>query len=170
MIFLILFAVIVVGYFALKIICETPAKQENQTETASDEPEAQIGKIQRLQFFCVKDKGYHVSVWPKDRYEYDIVHFYIAGITHYKHTAMKHLGETMGFLAAEPDNPYDENAIKIVTPQWETVGYVPRDMTAEVRKHTNLPCPCPFYIGYYNDREDIHFYTDAYIDLNYTNK
>lgn len=23
--------------------------------------------VQELQYFCIKDKGYHVSVWPKDQ-------------------------------------------------------------------------------------------------------
>lgn len=127
-------------------------------------------EVQELKFFCVKDKGYHVSVWPKDKAEYDIINFNIAGVAHHQSVAMKHLGETMGFIAEEPDNPYDENAIKVVTPTFETVGYVPRDMTAEIRKHTKLPCPCPFYIGYYEDDNGTHYYTDAYIDKNYTNK
>jgi len=167
--FLLWIAFIAVFYYFLKLF--EPKKNEKPDESITpiikNDPNAEV---QRLKFFCVKDKGYHVSVWPKDKYPFDIVEFYIAGITHYQNVAMKHLGETMGFLSAEPDNPYDANAIKIVTPTFETIGYVPRDMTDEVRKHTNLPCPCPFYIGYYTDDEGIHFFTDAYIDINYANK
>jgi hypothetical protein len=29
--------------------------------------------VQELQYFCIKDKGYHVSVWPKDYSQFDIV-------------------------------------------------------------------------------------------------
>ena len=50
---------------------------------------------------------------------------------------------------------------------WDCVGYVPGDMTAEIYEHTRLPCPCLFYIGYYDDLNKIKFYTDAYIDLRY---
>ena len=119
--------------------------------------------VQELKFFCVKDKGYHVSVWPKDQgYEgLDYVEFQIAGISHYKATAMKHLGESLAILAAEPDNPYDSNAIRILTSDWQLLGYVPRDMTDEIRRHTSLSCPCFIYIGYRPDEDT--FFTDAYI-------
>lgn len=119
--------------------------------------------VQRLKFFCVKDKGYHVSVWPKDQGHegLDYIEFQIAGITHYKATAMKHLGESLAVLAEEPDNPYDPNAISILTSDWQLLGYVPRDMTEEIRRHTSLSCPCFIYIGYHPDKDT--FFTDAYI-------
>lgn len=119
--------------------------------------------VQKLNFFCVKDKGYHVSVWPNVQgYQgLDYIEFQIAGITHYKATAMKHLGESLAILAAEPDNPYDPNAIRILTSDWQLLGYVPRDMTDEIRRHTSLSCPCFIYIGYRPDEDT--FFTDAYI-------
>lgn len=122
------------------------------------------GVTKKLKFFCIKDKGYHVSVWPKDVYIPDYIEFQIAGVNYRRDVAMKHLGETCGLLVAEPDNPYDANAIRVMTPDKQCVGYVPRDMTAEIRKHVTLPFPCFFYIGVSNNA-DKYIYTDAYIDI-----
>jgi hypothetical protein len=58
-----------------------------------------------------------------------------------------YLGESVGMLVAEPENPYDANSIKVLATDGHHVGYVPRDMTAEVRKESELPCVCWFYIG-----------------------
>ena len=123
--------------------------------------------VQALKFFCVKDKGYHVSVWPKDQRIGEYVEFSIAGITHYADTAMKHLGESLAILAEEPDNPYDPDAIRIMTSDWQLLGYVPRDMTAEVRRYATLSCPCFIYIGYRPDEGT--FFTDAYIKCSLSN-
>lgn len=114
--------------------------------------------IQKLQYFCVKDKGYHVSVWPKDQSQFDIVEFNIAGISH-RHNIDKYLGEFKGTLEAEPTNPYDTNAIKVLAPDGHHVGYVPKDMTAEVRNNSSLPCPCFCYIG----SNDGTYFSDCYI-------
>ena len=117
--------------------------------------------IQELQYFCIKDKGYHVTVWPKDYNHYDMVRFNIAGIE-YRDNIDEYLGESVGVLEAEPTNPYDPNAIKILAHDDHHVGYVPKDMTAEVHKVANLPCPCFFYIG---KRNGIYF-SDCYITQN----
>lgn len=122
-------------------------------------------EVQELKFFCVKDKGYHVSVWPNVQgyQNLDYIEFQIAGISHYKATAMKHLGESLAILAAEPDHPYDTNAIRILTSDWQLLGYVPRDMTEEIRRNTSLSCPCFIYIGYRPDKDT--FFTDAYMKI-----
>lgn len=117
-------------------------------------------KVEELRYFCIKDKGYHVTVWPKNYSSFDIVRFHIAGIE-YRGNLDKYLGEFKGTLEAEPTNAYDPNAIKVLAPDGHHVGYVPKDMTAEVRKVTNLPCPCFFYIG---KRNGIYF-SDCYIPL-----
>ena len=114
--------------------------------------------VQELQYFCIKDKGYHVIVWPKSYSSFDIVRFHIAGIE-YRGNLDNYLGEFIGTFEAEPTNKYDQNAIKILAPDGHHVGYVPKDMTAEVRKVTNLPCHCFFYIG---KRNGIYF-SDCYI-------
>ena len=119
---------------------------------ASDAP------VQELQYFCIKDKGYHVIVWPKNYSSFDIVRFHIAGIE-YRGNLDNYLGEFIGTFEAEPTNKYDPNAIKILAPDGHHVGYVPKDMTSEVRKVTNLPCHCFFYIG---KRNGIYF-SDCYI-------
>jgi hypothetical protein len=117
-------------------------------------------KVEELRYFCIKDKGYHVTVWPKNYSSFDIVRFHIAGIE-YRGNLDKYLGEFKGTLEAEPTNAYDSNAIKVLAPDGHHVGYVPKDTTAEVRKVTNLPCPCFFYIG---KRNGIYF-SDCYIPL-----
>lgn len=101
--------------------------------------------VQQLQYFCIKDKGYHVSVWPKDYSQFDIVEFNIAGMSH-RDNIDDYLGEFKGTLEAEPTNAYDPNAIKVLAPDGHHVGYVPRDMTEEIRKESALPCSCYCYI------------------------
>lgn len=116
--------------------------------------------IQELQYFCVKDKGYHVSVWPKEQgiQGVDYLKFNIAGIKHgYK--VDDHLGEFAATLEPEPTNEYDPNAIKLLAPNGDRIGYVPKDWTDEVRKFTRLPCTCYCYIGQHNGT----YFTDCYI-------
>ena len=109
---------------------------------ASDAP------VQELQYFCVKDKGYHVSVWPKDQgfQGVDYIEFNIAGMS-YRENIDDYLGEFKGTLEAEPDNQYDPNAIKVLAADGHHVGYVQKDMTSEVRNSADLPCSCFCYIG-----------------------
>ena len=114
--------------------------------------------VKRLRYFCIKDKGYHVSVWPKDQGIGDYLEFPIAGITHGEHID-ENLGEFVATLEPEPTNPYDANAIKIVTRNGHRVGYVPKDMTGEVRAFTQLPCKCFCYIGSNNGT----YYSDCYV-------
>lgn len=117
--------------------------------------------VQEFQYFCIKDKGYHVSVWPKDMGIGDYLEFPIAGITHGEHID-EHFGEFVATLEPEPSNPYDQNAIKIVTHEGHCVGYVPKDQTQYVRNFTTLPCRCYCYIG----TNDGHYFTDCYITRN----
>ena len=120
-------------------------------------------QVQKLRYFCIKDKGYHVSVWPKDQgfQGIDYIEFNIAGITHGEHID-EHLGEFVATLVPEPTNPYDANAIKIMTDNGHRVGYVPRDTTAAIRDFTTLPCSCYCFIG---SNDDIYF-SDCYITQN----
>ena len=116
--------------------------------------------VQGLRYFCVKDKGYHVSVWPKNQgiQGLDYIEFNIAGITHSEHID-DHLGEFISTLESDPSNPYDAQAIKILASNGDRVGYVPRDTTAVIRDFTSLPCSCYCYIG---ERNGIYF-SDCYI-------
>lgn len=114
--------------------------------------------VQELQYFCIKDKGYHVSVWPKDYNHFDMIRFNIAGIE-YRDNIDEYLGESVGVLEAEPTNPYDPNAIKILAHDGHHVGYIPKDMTNEVRNFTQLPCKCFCYIGENNEM----YYSCCYI-------
>lgn len=122
-------------------------------------------KIQNLRYFCVKDKGYHVSVWPKDYYQIDIVEFNIAGMMH-RTNIDSYLGEFVGRLESEPTNTYDPNAIKVLAPDGHHVGYVPANITDEIRKEATLPCPCYCYIGSNNGT----YFSDCFIPRRYADE
>ena len=112
--------------------------------------------IQELQYFCIKDKGYHVSVWPKAQRIGDYLEFNIAGMN-YRTDIDKYIGEFVGTLESEPTNPYDPNAIKVLATDGHHVGYVPKDMTSKIR--SEVPCSCYCYIGC----NDGIYYSDCYI-------
>ena len=131
-----------------------PAQQE---QPSSRQP-IDTPQVQRLQYFCIKDKGYHVTVWPKDYNHFDMVRFNIAGIE-YRDSIDEYLGESVGVLEAEPTNPYDPNAIKVLAADGHHVGYVPKDMTSEIRDNATLPCQCFCYIG----ENDGVYFSDCYI-------
>ena len=114
--------------------------------------------IKNLKYFCIKDKGYHVSVWPKDHDQFDIVEFNIAGMSH-RENIDDYLGEFQGTLEAEPTNTYDPNAIKVLAHDGHHVGYVPAGMTKEIRDNAQLSCPCYCYIG----ENDGVYFSDCYI-------
>lgn len=116
--------------------------------------------VKEFQYFCVKDKGYHVSVWPKEQgiQGLDYIEFNIAGITHGENVD-DHLGEFTATMELEPTNEYDPNAIKILAANGDRIGYVPKDMTDEVRNFASLPCTCYCYIG----QHDGTYFTDCYI-------
>jgi hypothetical protein len=134
---------------------DTPILAMSQQNGNPDAP------IQNLEHFCIKDKGYHVSVWPKDQSQFDIIEFNIAGISH-RDNIDDYLGEFVGTLEPEPTNAYDPNAIKILAPDGHHVGYVPADMTSEVRSVAALPCPCYCYIGC----NTTTYFSDCYIFRN----
>ena len=119
--------------------------------------------VQNLKYFCIKDKGYHISVWPKDNNSWlpglDYVEFNIAGLS-YRDNINHYLGEHVGTLEAEPTNQYDPNAIKVLAADGHHVGYVPMDQTQHVRNFTTLPCPCYIYIG----KNDGIYFSDCYIN------
>ena len=141
---------------------EKPRQQPIKFELLNDNSDPQPAEpvIQELEYFCIKDKGYHVSVWPKDAgmQHLDYIDFPIAGITHRERIG-DYLGEHVGTLEEEPDNPYDVNAIKVLAADGHHLGYVPRDYIFDVRKFTTLPCKCYVYIG---ENDGIYF-SDCYI-------
>ena len=141
---------------------EKPRQQPIKFELLNDNSDPQPAEpvIQELEYFCIKDKGYHVSVWPKDAgmQNLDYIDFPIAGITHRERIG-DYLGEHVGTLEEEPDNPYDANAIKVLAADGHHLGYVLRDYICDVRKFTSLPCKCYIYIG---ENDDVYF-SDCYI-------
>ena len=116
--------------------------------------------IRELRYFCTKDSGYYVSVWPKNKKIPDYLEFEIAGMS-FRDNIGNYAGEHAGTLEEEPDNEYDASAIKILADDGHHVGYVPKDMTQAVRDFTNLPCNCYFYIG---RSDDGTYYSDCYIN------
>jgi hypothetical protein len=163
-------------YYGIKRLvypdCDTPQSISGHQKECTDDssPSVRLNEVShanedtsilRLQYFCIKDKGYHVSVWPKDQSQFDIVEFNIAGLS-YRDNIDNYLGEFVGTLEAEPTNPYDSNAIKILSSDGLHVGYVPKDITAEVRDAATLPCPCYCYIGC----NDGTYFSDCYITIN----
>jgi hypothetical protein len=133
-------------------------KEDVPTLTMSHSTGNPDAPVQELEYFCIKDKGYHVSVWPKDQSQFDIVEFNIAGMSH-RDNIDDYLGEFKGTLEAEPTNDYDPNAIKVLTNDGHHVGYVPKDMTSEIRNNATLPCVCFCYIG----ENDGTYFSDCYI-------
>ena len=166
-----LFTIIFVAlgiFIVLKTSKKDEPKQQSQQQIHFDlmddtgEPLQKEPIVKNLQYFCVKDKGYHVSVWPKDQgmQNLDYIEFDIAGMA-FRENIEEYIGEHSGTMEAEPTNPYDSNAIKILAEDGHHVGYVPKDMTSEVRKHTKLPCKCFFYIG----ENYGSYYSDCYIKI-----
>ena len=137
-----------------------PAKQKPLVTVTIQHDDPQEPTVKQLCYFCIKDKGYHVSVWPKyaGMQHLDYIYFPIAGITHRERIG-DYLGEHVGTLEEEPDNPYDANAIKILAADGHHLGYVPRDFIFDVRKFTSLPCKCYVYIG----ENDGAYFSDCYI-------
>lgn len=163
----ILFAILLTAIVAAAII--TSRKKEPQPSSQQpihfdllDGNGDQIAEsaIDELQYFCTKDSGYYVSVWPKNQKTGDYLEFDIAGMS-YRDDIDDYIGEHAGTLEAEPNNDYDSNAIKVLAEDGHHVGYVPKDMTARVREFSTLPCRCYFYIG----ENDGAFYSDAYIKI-----
>lgn len=132
---------------------------------SADNSNAAVAKpeVQKFQHFYIKDKGYHVTVWPKDQgfQGIDYIEFSIAGITYGEHIS-EHLGESVATMEPDPANPYDAQAIKILARNGDRIGFVPNDMTREVRNFTGLPCKCYCYIGENNGV----YYSCCYIAKN----
>lgn len=124
---------------------EDNCAQNTITQNKNQEHVAE-SKVECLKYFCIKDKGYHVSVWPKDQLIGDYIKFPISGMK-YRDNIDNYLGEYVGTLEPEPTNPYDKNAIRILAPDGHHVGYVPKDQTQYIRDFKTLPCQCFFYIG-----------------------
>ena len=138
---------------------EQPSRQTHFARVPSGSPACSAdAPVQNLQYFSIKDKGYHVSVWPKDHSQFDVVEFNIAGLS-YRDNIDNYLGEFKGTLEAEPTNAYDPNAIKVLAADGHHLGYVPADMTSEISNEATLPCPCFCYIGCNNGT----YFSDCYI-------
>lgn len=168
-----LFIVVIIIFILSNMAPSHPQQQQSQQQQSQQpihfdildengDPLPKEPVVQELQYFCIKDKGYHVSVWPKDQgmKNLDYIEFDIAGMS-FRENIEEYIGEHSGTLEAEPTNPYDANAIKILAEDGHHVGYVPKDMTSEIRNSTTLPCTCYFYIG----ENGGTYYSDCYIKI-----
>jgi hypothetical protein len=165
MVLLLSFLIVCAGAFFVYVLVQPSDKPvQRQEQNSNQQLKVVIGggnsdaSVQNLKYFCINDKGYHVSIWPKEHNQFDIVEFNIAGLSYCKGIA-KYLGEFAGTLEAEPTNQYDSNAIKVIAPDGHHIGYVPRDMTREVRKAVTLPCSCFCYIC----KSGGFYFSDCYI-------
>lgn len=155
----VLFSVVFVLWFIFK---HDGSRVENQPISYYAVPDDAL--VKEHQYFCTKDSGTYISVWPKNRKLGDHLEFNIAGIA-FRGNMMSYLGEYVGKLVEEPDNEYDANAIKVLAHDGHHVGYVPKDMTEGVREVATLPCACYIYIGAYQNEDGMHFYSCCYITL-----
>lgn len=116
-----------------------------------------------LEFFGISNQSYYTGVWPKNKGQGECIEFKIAGIS-FRKGIDKYIGEGVGTLEADPSNRYDPNAIKILAYDGHHLGFVPKDMTADVRKATTLPCRCYYFIlKRLTDQGEVYL-TDCYID------
>lgn len=159
-----LFFILLVASFVLAFYVSKKDKKKAAEKKSQQPNQDSTQVVKELTYFCTKDAGYYFSVWPKIKgiERLDYLSFEIAGMT-YRDRILLYTGEHVGTLKAEPTNPYDSNAIKVLAEDGYHVGYVPRDMTDEVRKFATLPCRCYFYIGSYYDVEGAHYYSSCYI-------
>lgn len=72
----------------------------------------------------------------QERYDADENGFSIAG-ANFRNLDETHLGEFIGKLKLEPDNPYDKNAIAIYRGR-KKVGYIPRGMTILLKEQFKI--------------------------------
>ena len=115
----------------------------------------------RLQYFGARDNGNYVSVWPLDRgdvaFECNMVGCY------YRNDIANYVGESKGYLMAEPGNRHDSNAIKVMAADGHCVGYIPRNKTKAIRENHRLPCDCYFFIDIRMGDEGPLFFTCVYL-------
>ena len=116
-----------------------------------------------LEYFGISSDGHYVSVWPKDKNEWEYLEFNIAGIT-FRKGVDDYIGECIGTLEAEPSNRHDRNAIRILAYDGHHLGYVPKDMTEDVRRAVTLPCRCYCFIMKRFAVDGEVYITDCYID------
>ena len=110
-------------------------------------------------FYVSRNKG-GINIYPLNKHFGEYLDFYIAGIN-YSEYAESHIGEFVGELKAEPKNKFDQNAIKIVDLSGHKIGYVPKELTNDVRRHRKLPCTCFCYVARYKGK----YYTRCFINI-----
>lgn len=114
-----------------------------------------------LQYFCARNNGNYVSVWPKDHvdvaFECNIVG------CGFRNNIENYIGEFKGYLMAEPGNRHDSNAIKVMSSDGHCVGYIPRNETKKIRANYRLPCDCYCFIDVRPGDEGPLFFTCVYI-------
>ncbi len=74
----------------------------------------------------------------------NIVSFYLAGLQFRPIEDTESIAQNMILkLEAEPDNPYDGHAIKVLTESGKHIGYIPKKVTQEV--HPYRLCEIPVF-------------------------
>lgn len=126
-----------------------------------EQPKAPVKRHTR--YFGYKDNGFgYTTYWPLDQLIGDYIEFDIAGIN-FRRGLRDYVGEYKGTLQADPKNRHDKNAIKVLAPDGKHLGFVPRDMTDEVREFCELPCDCYCLVRRIEDEDNKYYLGQAYI-------
>lgn len=127
--------------------------EEQPLAPTKKKPKARRRKLKY--FYKSKESG---NVYPSEYWHMNnFVQFNVAGVN-FRGDLSDYLGEFVGRIEAEPDNEYDPNAIRVVHQDGRHIGYVPKNMTKEVREFKELPCDCYCYVERRKDDDGERFY------------
>ena len=99
-------------------------------------------------------KAQEKTVPPRNLSRRAVIETRVAGASHY--CSNDDIRAFLGYIEAEPNNPYDKNAIAIYRNDGKQLGYVPREDTLQVKRAMggeNLPC-----IGFILDGDIVDYW------------
>ena len=151
---------IIIVFFIIVLVCLLivfRSKPETEGHTC-------LCQVDNLKYFGFKNNGHSISVWPHNNTIGGQIEFYIAGVS-YREGIDNYIGETEGQLVAENDNPHDSNAIMVLAADGHHLGYVPKELTLNIRKSVKLPYNCYCYIAKHVENGEVKYFTSCYIIL-----
>ena len=167
-------AVIIIVVVAIKL-----GKQDNSTAAPVKTAQTDEELIQNANYLMslmevrrqASDRGDTATVAAVDNMTYDgplpekladgsytriytLYDYNIAGIN-YRDGIADYLGDFEGYLQPDPDNEHDPNAIAIYHSDGHHLGYIPQNMTDDIRD-----CGLPFPIQIWGDIEEDYDYDE----------
>ena len=145
-------------------------KNLNQ-ETARIEAYIQAGIVGDQQAINAINAGTYNDRLPERRSDGGWLSIYdnlrilkIAGIN-YRQGISRYVGRVACALVPEPDNEFDQDAIKIVAEDRHHLGYIPTDQTDFVRSLTadEFPYRCTAFIEEHEDEDDGHKFFTGFV-------